>query len=163
MVVRKVRRDTIQGLLQAHQDAGAVDVLQWPNAVELPANDVEAHEARAIFSDLQKGRSRAHWRPHHARLLAETSLLSGQISVMTKMLLANGSVVVGKNGHSTRSPILDALSMLVSLRGQNLKGLGLIGQHAEADGRAKGAAAARTVLDNTDNDGLLARYDDLLA
>ncbi len=140
--VRRIRSDTISGAVQQFADANAAPALEWDEAVQLPTDPLEKEQALTIFADLLAGRNREHWRPHHARLLSETALLTGQISAMTAILLREGSISAGKNGHPTRSPVLDALSMLQSLRTQNYKSLDLVGARANDDSRSKGANQA---------------------
>ncbi len=160
---RKTRRDSLQGQLDAFAAAQSADVLQWPDSVDLPADPAEAATAKMHFSNLQKGRARSHWRPHHSTLMAEVALMSGQIAKLTEMLTKSGAVIRTEKGNLTRSPLLDALSMVASLRSQNLKSLGLVGQHAEKDGAGKVESAARQTLDGySPGDELLAGYDDLL-
>lgn len=161
---RKIRRDSLQGQLNAFAAAQSADVLQWPDSVTLPADPAEAATAKMHFSNLQKGRARSHWRPHHSTLMAEVALMSGQIAKLTEMLTKSGAVIRTEKGHLTRSPLLDALSMVVSLRTQNLKSLGLVGDHAERDGAAHGQNQARQTLGAfNDPDSLLAGFsDDLL-
>ena len=154
--MRKLRSDSTTSQVLAFKRANDEPPLHWSEHVQLPPDSAEAEEAKRIFADMLEGRSRSHWKPHHARLLSETSLLTGQISKMTALLLKTGSVTAGKNGHPTRSPVLDALSMLQSLRMQNLKSLGLVGGHAERDNDSKSENNARRLTNNFD-DGLLAR------
>ena len=151
--VRRIRSDTISGAVQQFADISAKPALEWDKAVALPTDPIEREQALTIFNDLLAGRNREHWRPHHARLLSETALLTGQISVMNAMLLKDGAIAVGRNGHPARSPVLDALSMLQSLRTQNYKSLDLLGARANEDSRSKGAnQAAQKVKSGGAND-----------
>jgi hypothetical protein len=154
--IRRTRADTVNGAVEQFRDANSAPPLEWDEAVQLPADPAEREQALAIFNDLLSGRNREHWRPHHARLLSETALITGQISVMTNVLIRTGSLAKGKNGHTSRSPVLDALSMLQSLRMQNYKSLDLIGARASEDSRSKGANKASQLIKRGD-------YDDLLA
>ncbi len=150
-------------MLDGFQAAQSPDVLEWPAGVELPGDPAEAAQAKVTFSELQKGRNRTHWKPHHGTLLAETSLLNNQISVMSKLLIKSGAVVKTPKGHLARNPVLDALSMLASLRTQNYKALGLTGGFAERDGAATGQNQARqTMAAHGEADSLLAGFSDAL-
>ena len=156
--MRKTRVDTVAGAINAHSEAQLPDPLQWPQDVALPAAEEDARKAKIIFSEVQAGRNRNHWKPHHARQVAEYALLTGQIDKLMAVVIQTGPVTRGINGHLTRSPILDAMSMLTSQRNQLTKALGLIGIRAEQDSDAKAQNGARS---------LYARHssplDDLLA
>jgi hypothetical protein len=158
---RKQRSDSIAGELTAHLEARLPDPLYWPQDVALPVDVEDARKAKVIFSELQHGRNHSYWRPHHARMLAEYALLTGQIDKLMALVLKTGAVTQGKNGHLTRSPLLDAMSMMVSQRAQLLKSLGLIGARAEEDSAAKSANSARLVHKNS-FDSLLAGGSDLI-
>ena len=134
--------------------------LTWPAAVKLPAKDDEAAQVLATFNDVLRARSPEHWRPHHAPLIAEYALLSGQIQVMTAVLIRSGALVKNsaQNGF-IRNPALDALSMLQSLRGQLSKQLGLSGAFFENDGVARSTNEASQVISKAKQNN----YDDLLA
>ncbi len=165
--VRKTRRDTVQGAVNSFQDVMAADVLAWPESMPLPEDQQEAAQAKLEFSNLQKGRARSHWRPHHAAILADAALMGGQLAKLSAMLIKSGPIIKTEKGHATRSPILDSMSMVASLRGQALKQLGLVGERAERDGVATGQNQARQTMKQVyrdDADQLLAGCnDDLLA
>jgi hypothetical protein len=162
--IRKTRSDTVAGSLEAHRAAQLPDPLTWPQDVALPAAPDDERKVKTIFSEVQAGRNRNHWRPHHSRQVAEYALLTGQIDKLMAFVIEHGPTAKGPSGHVTRSPALDAMSMLTSQRNQLTKALGLIGQRAEQDNDAKAQNGARDVYSthNRDIDGLLASASDLL-
>lgn len=162
--IRKTRSDTVAGAIEAHQAAQMPDPLQWPTDVALPVALEDERKAKLIFSEVQAGRNRSHWRPHHARQVAEYALLTGQIDKLMAFVIEHGPTTKGPSGHVTRSPALDAMSMLTSQRNQLTKALGLIGQRAEQDSDAKTQNGARNMYGAhaRDMDGLLATASDLL-
>jgi hypothetical protein len=79
---------------------------------------------------------------------------------MTAMLMRSGSLIKSSSGASfVRSPVLDSLSMLQSLRGQLSKQLGLSGAYFEQDGVARSTNEASQVISKAKQNN----YDDLLA
>lgn len=162
--IRKTRADTIAGSIEAHRAAQLPDPLTWPADVALPAAPDDERKVKTIFSEVQAGRNRNHWKPHHSRQVAEYALLTGQIDKLMAFVIEHGPTHKGPSGHVSRSPALDAMSMLTSQRNQLTKALGLVGQRAEQDNDAKAQNGARSVYGthNRDHDGLLASASDLL-
>jgi hypothetical protein len=152
-------RNTTQSLLRAHVAAAAKPVLAWPPALELPSDETQRSEALNEFDQVLKGRNAAHWKPHHASLVGEYALISGQIRTLMKQLNKFGPLTKSPNNPSQliRSPLLDALTMLQSNRSTLVKQLGLSGAAAEGDGLAKAAQEA-SVVQRRINDPLLAGY-----
>lgn len=157
--VRKIRSDTVYGLVAAHGEAQKPPPLTWPSDVNLPEVKSELDKALLIFTEVQSGRSRSHWKPHHARQAAEYSLLTLHIDKLLLAVAKNGPVIEGRGGHAMRSPLLDAMSVLTAQRNQVAKSLGLSGQRAEADHSGNVEAAARTTYQS---DGLLAGSEGLI-
>lgn len=141
--VRKIRVDTVAGAVATFQEASKADPLSWPSDVNLPADQEEQTKALAIFSEVQAGRARAHWKPHHARMVAEYSLLTGQIDLLMARILATGPTIITAKGHEARNPLLDAMSMFTAQRNQLIKSLGLAGARAETDNSAKSELAVK--------------------
>ncbi len=153
--VRKIRVDTVAGAVLSFQSATQADPLTWPSDVNLPSDQDEQKKALAIFSEVQAGRARSHWKPHHARMVAEYSLLTGQIDLLMARILATGPTIITAKGHEARNPLLDAMAMFTSQRNQLIKSLGLAGARAETDTSAKAEQAIK--------DGPLANsMDDLI-
>ena len=156
MAARKnLMANTTAELLQLHSNAQEGPPLSWPEeAVALPTDPEQRKLAQAEFAQLQGARSRDHWRDHHAAILAEYCVLSLEIRRLTELIRETGGLTIGKNGHQSRDPNLDVLSLLMSLRSQVTKQAGIAGTFAENDGQAKRAgkvSQTRTRVDGLDS------------
>ena len=124
---RRERTDSIHSLVSSQRIASQKGpILDWPAHIKID-DSLDADVVMATYTDVFKGRSAAHWKPHHASIAAHLALLMAEQQKLTELLLRTGSIVKGKNGHASRSPVLDSLSMISSLIGQSQKQLGLVG------------------------------------
>ena len=153
---KPVLQGSVEGLVQALQKAEAPPVYEFPPHFALPDDPADRADLLKEFYDLQLHRSREHWAGEmHRNLLAELATINHQIRVQTRILMATGAVAVSAKGGSVRSPSLDAMSLLVSIRGGLLKNLGLTESQRERDGEARAVKGAKSVISKakaTEND-----------
>ena len=157
---RKTRSDSVAGLTQAFADANKPVPLTWPESIDLPSNQSERAEALKCFEEVQRARSSKFFKPHHSILIAEYAIVTGQIRVLMEMLRRSGAVI-NSNGRPTRSPVLDAMSVLYSIRSQLMKQLNLTGRYLEDDSAAASANRASQVMMGHDDNDMLGGIGDM--
>jgi hypothetical protein len=141
--------NTVNGQLKAFKDAQKPPK-QWPSSVPLPADQTKAKEALRQFESILKAKPSDDWTEYEFVGAANLAVLEINITELTAKVSATSGLVQSPNNHKylVRDPALDALSMLMSLRGQLHKqlGLGFTAQQS-LKGKRNAENSARTILD----------------